>query len=302
MITLAVGVLLSICIAVPAIADCSTDSPPTCTYISAGATATVTPTAFTPSLPAFCKKITNNSGQDIMVPMGSKGEWEGDTVNGVAVIGFLNSDFATTSGLIVLDDCDVYAAINPVYGSCTAACGGGTCTQTLKSWTCQQNDKTTGTVKNLATTTACTNAGVTPPATQTYTNNSPCYTGTWTAGTCSATCGGGTIGAPTCSGGNGQCDPATAPASGGTCNTQACDPCASGNCHYCLGGYNCSNSSTHSCFDGPSYLANGGTFPQPAGFSALGYLTYINKNPCTNLGYKCYVAPHNAWYFQCVAD
>jgi len=51
-----------------------------------------------------------------------------------------------------------------------------------------------------------------------------CYTGTWTAGSCSVTCGGGSILAPTCSGGNGRCDPATQPASGQPCNTQACVP------------------------------------------------------------------------------
>ena len=50
----------------------------------------------------------------------------------------------------------------------------------------------------------------------------PLYTGTWTAGACSASCGPGTVNYPSCAGGNGLCNPATRPAFGGACNLGAC--------------------------------------------------------------------------------
>ncbi len=58
-----------------ALADCSTDSPPTCFYIPAGQTLVVNLQAFTVTGGGSSCHVVSTCQADVMVPAGSQAEW-----------------------------------------------------------------------------------------------------------------------------------------------------------------------------------------------------------------------------------
>jgi Thrombospondin type 1 domain len=108
-----------------AYADCSTTSPPTCSYVSKTATSSITPSAFDHPTPV-CKQVTNNCSTDIMVPTVSQSEWSS----------FVNNHESCAA----LADCTAYSWSIGGWGDCSVTCGGGTQTRTV---VCSALDTTT---------------------------------------------------------------------------------------------------------------------------------------------------------------
>jgi len=101
--------------------DCSQTTPPTCAYVPQGTTVSVLPTAF--SFPATynninlpdCQQVSDSCGSDLMVPIGSAGEWGS----------FLTSNLVTsTNTCVALSNCSLIVTLTA--GQTSVAQGSST--------------------------------------------------------------------------------------------------------------------------------------------------------------------------------
>ncbi len=105
---------------------------------------------------------------------------------------------------------------------CSPTCANGGLSGPISCPTCAN-----GGIPQSTCNPTCANGGITDPAicnptcANGWITGAACNTGSWTAGSCSATCGGGTI-QYSCTGGNGICNGSSPTTS---CNTQACPTC-----------------------------------------------------------------------------
>ena len=131
-----------LCLPQIARADCASDNPATCSYVTNGQTSVIEPKAFTFSandqVPT-CKLVTNNCGADVMVPTKYESEW----------VSFLN---APPRCGVTLDDCPALKVT--LTSSTSSVLAGGT---VGISWT----------ITGAYGTTVCTGSSTDSPSTWT---------------------------------------------------------------------------------------------------------------------------------------
>jgi hypothetical protein len=173
--------ILSLCSALwlspaQALADCSTDNPPTCDYVPNGITLMITPQQS--GLFPACKEVTDNCGKDIMVPHRDQNEW--------------NSFITNHEACAALGDCSPSWVVT--WGACSVACGGGN--QSLSSYYCQA--KNGSGVFVTVSNNVCTSSGLSPPPSSEACNTQVCAVN----GACGAANGGSDANPPWTDGSN----------------------------------------------------------------------------------------------------
>ena len=106
------------------LADCNSNNPPDCSYVSVGSTTPIQPTS-PAGLNPSCMTVVNNCSSDIMVPYASQGEWSS----------FYNNHESCAN----ISLCSFTWNVT-TWGSCTLSCGAGT--QTATVYDCLDNGGT----------------------------------------------------------------------------------------------------------------------------------------------------------------